>query len=764
MTAFKGGFMNLNDLSIRKKFIGGTILAVLLTALLVSSAAYIFMRATLIKRFNAQAETAAQTLIATREVIKQKVITYANMLSRRQDIADAANRKDTANLERLLVAEYNALHEKDNTINTLEVTDDNGIVIMRGHNPQKKGDDKSKLNMIHNALSGQPSGGLEVSPTTGEMAFDAVYPLKSGGRVVGTLKVGSYLKDDTAAYLKNIANVDVIFFSGNKVNISTLKDATDITLSDEIIGKLRPMEAIYDTITIKGQKYSISYTPTLDPEGKIKGAMAGLISRKALEKNMSSLAWTLILITIVVSILLIVTSSIIVKRIVGHLLVVVDGIDKISEGDLRVSIPHYKGKDEIGLLARKTNKLIESFSGIINNLLTAANSVVSSVDTLRLRSEKTTEGAREQSSQAHQIATAAEEMSQTITDIARNSAVAAETSEEAMKTAYKGKEVADGAVNTVNNVYTSTIELATMVEKLNNRSSEIGEIVTVIKDIADQTNLLALNAAIEAARAGEQGRGFAVVADEVRKLAERTIKATVEISDKIGAIQSESVQTAHSMTEASDEVTKATEYIKQVGNSLNHIVDSVQKVKDQITQIAAAVEQQSAAAEQVAKSIDRTQNISKEVEKMSDDTAHEVNALIRIAEELRNSTAGFKTKESELMILDIAKNDHRIFVGKIASCLKGDMKLDPSQLPDHHNCRFGKWYFSEGMQKCGTLPSFKSLDGPHAKIHSLAKEAVSAYNSGDRLKAETIYKELEDISSQIGSLLDGIKRESLFKS
>lgn len=186
------------------------------------------------------------------------------------------------------------------------------------------------------------------------------------------------------------------------------------------------------------------------------------------------------------------------------------------------------------------------------------------------------------------------------------------------------------------------------------------------------------------------------------------------------------------------------------------MVLAVQKVRNQITQIATAFDEQSAASEEVAKNIEKTSAISKDMERMADDVMHQVNALTKILEKLRNSTAGFRTKGSELMILDVAKTDHRVFMGKIGACLKGDTSIDPSQLPGHHNCRFGKWYFGEGMQMCGNLPSFKALDEPHAKIHSMAKEAVSACNARDKAKAERIYKDMEDISDHVGSLLDGM--------
>ena len=362
--------------------------------------------------------------------------------------------------------------------------------------------------------------------------------------------------------------------------------------------------------------------------------------------------------TSVTVVILILAGFALFKLIISPIENISGRIVAVGKGDLGVSVD-YRANNEIGDIARNFNLMVRSFSDIINRILASSARVVSAVDILQERAEQTTKGAQEQYEQTTLAATATEELSQTITKLAQNASVAADTSSEAIHTAEKGKEAAGGTVERVERVYTSTVELAAEIEKLNKSVLEIGEIVTVISGIADQTNLLALNAAIEAARAGEQGRGFAVVADEVKKLAESTIKATAEISGKIGIVQKESEQTTRSMGEASEEVTKATEYIRDLGNSLQSIVESVARVRDQITRIATAVDEQSAAAGEVAGNIDRTADISNNMQEMSKDVFNEIQNFAIVATELKNSAKGFKVSKSAEVRSDV-NSGHQI--------------------------------------------------------------------------------------------------------
>ncbi len=335
------------------------------------------------------------------------------------------------------------------------------------------------------------------------------------------------------------------------------------------------------------------------------------------------------------------------RKILKPIRKIKEQMERAAEGDLNASIDHL-AHDEIGDICGSTNLMLESVDEMIHKVLTALEKLVQAVDMLRSSAEQTASDAKNQFNQAAQIATAAEEMSQTITDIAKNASEAQETSANVTDVSEAGQEIAGTAIQMVERFRDTTLELANKVGKLNGRAAEIGGIVTVIKDIADQTNLLALNAAIEAARAGDQGKGFAVVANEVRKLAERTIKATAEISEKIGAVQMESGLTSKSMSEAAGEVTDAGKSIMKVGDAFLSIEKVAQRARDEITHIATAVEEQSSASDEIAKNIEKTSSITKKMEEMSDAISREVDLLAGITGEVRSAASLFKTRNRVL--------------------------------------------------------------------------------------------------------------------
>jgi methyl-accepting chemotaxis protein len=313
----------------------------------------------------------------------------------------------------------------------------------------------------------------------------------------------------------------------------------------------------------------------------------------------------------------------------------------LATGDLRIDVV-VKSRDEIGELMVAMQHMVGNLREMISKTVQISSVIASSSNELQRTSAQIATGAERVASQTDEVATASEEMAATSSEIACNCGLAAVASGNSTDAANAGARIVQETTAGMSIIAERVQQTSKTIEALGARSEQIGDIVGTIEDIADQTNLLALNAAIEAARAGEQGRGFAVVADEVRALAERTTKATREIGGMIKAIQNETGAAVKAMDEGVREVEKGTLSSMKSGQALIDILSRINEVATQINQIATAAEEQTATTNEVTTKVQQITDIVAQTATGAGSTADAAAQLAQQAQDLQKLVSGFR--------------------------------------------------------------------------------------------------------------------------
>ncbi len=405
--------------------------------------------------------------------------------------------------------------------------------------------------------------------------------------------------------------------------------------------------------TQAGNKLMADFNRTTDNLEKILNPFVNDM-RGDMEKQLGSIVLsvnklkTVILVITLFSLLFVMVSGLFLIRSINKpLKETVEMANELAEGELGMELSDVQRKDEFGQLHKAMHQLVGNLRSIVKRIAAASYTVASNSEEVSASVSQIASGIEDQVLQIEQSATASTEISQTIVDVARNASDASSAAKVSVEVANEGQTVVEKAISGLLDISRAVETSAGQIEQLGESNKQIGDIINVINDIADQTNLLALNAAIEAARAGEQGRGFAVVADEVRKLAERTARATEEISGMIGKVQKETDISVKGMEEGK---VKAEEGVKLAENArevLEKIVHASQQSLDMVQSIATATEEQSAAIEQVSTNMENISNVSRISKEGVSQIDQATNDFTKLSGELTTLIAWFKLDDNQ---------------------------------------------------------------------------------------------------------------------